>query len=113
MHMLHDRNPLFVQLSNGDIRNGYDLKILNKTHSDHIYALQVHGLEGAVIEMVGAGDLDELVLGVAADSVGQFKVFVHAPVEPQEPIEIEFVLQETQTGISDRYKSMFISERPH
>ena len=113
MHMLHDRNPLFVQLSNGDIRNGYDLKILNKTHSDHIYALQVHGLEGAVIEMVGAGDLDELVLGVAADSVGQFKVFVHAPVEPQEPIEIEFVLQETQTGISDRYKSMFISERHH
>ncbi len=113
MNVLHDRNPLFVKLSDGEIRNGYDLKILNKTHNDHIYALQVRGLDGAAIEMVGAGHLDEFVLGVAADSVGQYKVFVHADVEPQKPIEIEFILQETQSGISDSYKSMFISERPH
>ena len=29
--LIPDRNPIFVTLSNGDIRNGYNLKIMNKT----------------------------------------------------------------------------------
>lgn len=31
LKILHERQPLFVQLSNGDIQNKYELKILNKT----------------------------------------------------------------------------------
>ena len=31
INVLHDRNPLFVTLSDGSIRNGYTIKILNKT----------------------------------------------------------------------------------
>ena len=34
INVRHDRNPLFVVLSDGSIRNGYDIKILNmKTRS--------------------------------------------------------------------------------
>ncbi|SFV86279.1 Type cbb3 cytochrome oxidase biogenesis protein CcoG, involved in Cu oxidation [hydrothermal vent metagenome] len=32
LKVLHDRQPLFVQLSDGSIRNKYELKIMNKTH---------------------------------------------------------------------------------
>jgi cytochrome c oxidase accessory protein FixG len=39
LHVLHDRNPLFVQLSSGEIRNGYIIKILNKTHEHSTYEL--------------------------------------------------------------------------
>ena len=30
--VLHDRNPLYVQLSDGGLRNGYTVKVLNKTY---------------------------------------------------------------------------------
>jgi cytochrome c oxidase accessory protein FixG len=113
MNVLHDRNPLFVQLSNGDIRNGYDLKILNKTHEDHVYNLSVNGLEDAEISMVGAGEIDAGAIAVAADSVGQYKIFVKAPVEPQEPFEIEFALEDVKSGLTATYETMFISKRPN
>lgn len=113
LNVLHDRNPLFVQLSNGDIRNGYDIKILNKTHHDHRYTLSVKGLDSAKITMVGAGQIDAAKIAVAADSVGQNKVFVHAPVAKQAPIEITFTIEDINTGLSAEYKTMFISKKPH
>ena len=30
--VLHDRNLVFVQLSDGSLRNGFTVKILNKMH---------------------------------------------------------------------------------
>ena len=30
VNVLHDRNPLYVRLSDGGLRNGYTVKILNK-----------------------------------------------------------------------------------
>lgn len=110
---LHDRNPLFTQLSNGDIRNGYDLKILNKTHEDQTYRIRVDGLKDAKITMVGAGEVDEGDIAVAADSVGQYKIFVHAPIKPQAPLDVEFTLEDTKSGMKDTYESMFITKRPH
>ena len=109
--VLHDRNPLFVQLSNGDIRNGYDLKILNKTHDDHVYELSVEGIEGAEISMVGAGQVNSGGIAVAADSVGQYKIFVQAPLQPQEPRDIEFTLKDVTSGIDASYETMFITKR--
>ena len=32
LKVLHDRLPLFIQLSDGSIRNKYEIKIMNKTH---------------------------------------------------------------------------------
>ena len=31
VNVLHDRNPLYVELRDGSLRNGYDVKILNMT----------------------------------------------------------------------------------
>ncbi len=38
-----DRSPNFVRLSNGDIRNAYTVKILNKQRQEHRYRLSVSG----------------------------------------------------------------------
>ena len=113
MTLIHDRNPLFVQLSNGDFRNGYDLKILNKTHEDHSYALTVRGLEDAKVTMAGAGILEAGSISVAADSVGQYKVFVEAPVPAQAPIDIEFQLSELSSNTVITEESVFMTKRPH
>ena len=111
--VLHNRNPLFVQLSNGEIRNGYDLKILNKTHEEHIYQLSISGLDKTQISIVSAGNTDKNEISVTADSVGQYKVMVSAPVEPQDPINIEFTLKDINTDTTASYETMFISKKPH
>jgi cytochrome c oxidase accessory protein FixG len=41
----HDRDPVAVQLSDGSVRNGYTVKLLNKSSVNHAYTLSVTGLE--------------------------------------------------------------------
>lgn len=109
--VLHDRNPLFVQLSNGDIRNGYEVKILNKTHQDRTYELSVLHLDDARITVKSAGDTDADHLFVKADSVGDYRVLVEAPIKPQEKRDITFVLTDSMNGNQDQYDSIFVSQR--
>ena len=47
INVLHDRNPPYVLLSDGSVRNGYTVKILNKRHQPRDFALETRGLAGA------------------------------------------------------------------
>jgi cytochrome c oxidase accessory protein FixG len=109
--VLHDRNPLFVQLSSGNIRNGYDIKISNKTHDNRHYTLSLKGLEKASVRLSAAGDMTVNEIYVAADSVGQYKVFVETGIQPQEPVDIEFDVIDNKTSQTVKHRSMFISQR--
>lgn len=111
LHVLRDRTPLFVQLSSGDIRNGYVVKILNKTHQHRTYALSVEGLENPSIEVKAAGEAESGALYVPADSVGTYHVFVSAPVVPDAPRSISLTLTDRESGASDKTSSTFISRR--
>jgi cytochrome c oxidase accessory protein FixG len=109
LHILRDRNPLFVQLSDGTIRNGYDIKVLNKTHEDKYYQLKVSGLEGLQIRIQGAGGHTASSLPVYADSVGHFRVFVSAPKPASNRVDIDFFLEPVGEGDSAHYDSLFVS----
>lgn len=109
LHVLHDRNPLFVQLSSGEIRNGYVIKILNKTHEHRSYKLTLDGVENASIKVKAAGDVGADNLYVPADSVGTYHVFVSAPVSPGSPRDMVFTLSDDE--LSDEYKTTFISRK--
>ena len=111
LHVLHDRNPVFVMLSSGEIRNGYTLKILNKTYEHKTYTLSVDGLPNAQIDVKAAGDITKDNLYVAANSVGTFHVNIRSEIEPSEKRDIQFVLTDNKTEISDSYDSVFISKR--
>ena len=109
--VLHDRNPLFVQLSGGEIRNGYEIKILNKTHEDKTYALTMEGLDNAVMTVKSAGDIDTNALFVAADMVGHYHVLVSADVKPQDQRDVTFTLTDLATGAQDTYDNIFVTRR--
>ncbi len=111
LHVLHDRNPLFVQLSSGEIRNGYIIKILNKTHRHRRYKLSVSGIDGAKIEVKSANDVNADNLYVAGDSVGTYRVFVSANVEPAPPRDITFSIVDNSSDLFDNYESVFISSK--
>ena len=109
VHVIHDRNPLFVKMSDGQIHNGYDIKILNKTHEEQSFALSVTGIEGAVLEVKGAGSHNLDALTVAPDAIGHYHVFIKAPVQKETPAEVVFSIKNNTTGFTDSHESIFIS----
>ena len=74
INVLHDRNPPFVRLSDGGVRNGYTIKILNKLHQPREFTLATEGLPGARLAIVGleAGS----PIRVTTDDLRELKVFV-------------------------------------
>ncbi len=102
MTVLHDRTPLFVTLSDGSIRNGYRIKVLNKTHEARTYWLDVEGLVDPQVRMIGIEGVvaPPVTLIAPADSVADIQVYIGVAATslaaPETPIT--FVLTETATG---------------
>lgn len=105
---LHDRNPLFVTLSDGSVRNGYDIKILNKTHDDQVYQLTVAGLDALETRVQAAGDASITNLPVFANSVGQFRLFVTGTTEVERN-SLTLTLRNENGQILDEYDSIFVT----
>jgi cytochrome c oxidase accessory protein FixG len=69
------RNPQYVTLSDGSIRNTYDIRIRNMTHDDSTFALSIVSEDGLVLELEGQ---DALTVDVPADSTQLQRVYVIA-----------------------------------
>lgn len=110
INVLHDRNPLLVRLSDGDIRNGYSISIINKNHADTHYALTVEGLENPTLKVQGTGDVLADDLPVFADSVGHFRVFISAPKQRKARQEITFHVTEKESNVAAANETLFVSE---
>ena len=82
-----DRNPVYVRLSDGSIRNNYTLKIRNMETRPRIVDVYVEGLPGAVI-WTPAGKREfatqHIHFAVAPDAVHKVQLFVAAPAEGPE-----------------------------
>ncbi len=109
LHVLHDRNPLFVQLKDHKIRNGYDIKILNKTHEDKVYKLSVSGIDRPEIRIMGAGNISPDNLKVFADSVGHFRVFLTSYKQMFLRQKLIFYVEDVKTKIKQHKNSIFLS----
>jgi polyferredoxin len=110
MNVIHDRNPLFVKLSDGSIRNGYNITIINKQHEDTSYALSVEGIDGASLRVQASSDMPSDNLSVLANSVGHFRVFITSEKQPQQRRAIRFKLVGIGSNISTSKETIFVSE---
>ncbi len=111
--VLRDRNPLYVTLSDGAVRNAFTIKVLNKTRDGHEYALSAPGLPGATLTMVdarAAAPAASLTLAARPDSVATYRVFVTLPAAdaPRGDRPLTFDLTDRATGTTARYRSVFI-----
>jgi cytochrome c oxidase accessory protein FixG len=52
--VLHDRNPLYVRLADGSLRNAFAIRILNKNLETESFVLKVSGLPDAEVEVIGS-----------------------------------------------------------
>ncbi|MFV0279928.1 MAG: cytochrome c oxidase accessory protein CcoG [Rhodoblastus sp.] len=57
--VIHDRNPLYVTLSSGEIRNGFTVRFSNMASRPRKFTLKVDGLEGSRFEMIGEGKSED------------------------------------------------------
>lgn len=110
IHAIHDRNPLFVMMSDGTIRNGYDIKILNKAHEERHFTLTVSGIDNAQIELQGVEGASVQDMKVKPDSVGAFRVFVLAQDIKKPSSDIVFQVKDNISGVSDDVPSIFITK---
>jgi len=97
-NLLHDRNPLFVTMSDGTIHNGYTLKVINRAHADRVLELTLDGIPDATLSIQGGpSDVRRAELAVRRDRVEAYRVFVRAPREELsgESTPLRFILRET------------------
>jgi cytochrome c oxidase accessory protein FixG len=70
------RNPTFVTLSDGSIRNTYDVRVRNQSHEERLFSFSVNTDAPMRIELEGSDDLRVLV---APDQMLSQRVYLTAP----------------------------------
>jgi polyferredoxin len=78
LSVIHDRNPIFVRLSDGALRNAYTVRILNKSLEPRRFALTATGLSDALVEVVGETAVGSggPIVEVGPDQTREFRVLV-------------------------------------
>jgi cytochrome c oxidase accessory protein FixG len=81
VHALRDRNPAFVRLADGAVRNGYTLKIANHGFEPTTVEIRYTGVPGAVLRSAGRPVESPLTVTVEPNRVTPLRVFVTAPAD--------------------------------
>ncbi|MBC9875936.1 cytochrome c oxidase accessory protein CcoG [Bradyrhizobium sp. INPA01-394B] len=99
VNVLHERNPLFVQLSDGGVRNDYTVRILNKG-AERSFALDVSGLPGATIRVAGvaAGPDGKPVVEVGQDQTREVRLSVQVSPANVPPASRDITIAITDTA---------------
>jgi cytochrome c oxidase accessory protein FixG len=110
----HDRNPVYVQLSDGMVRNNYILKIRNMEARPRRVEVSIDGLRNAEIWSSGGvrtTGAQALSAHIDADSVAKIRVFVAASGTGATRQDFAFIIKDSefteQTDIDDA-----VFERP-
>ena len=104
MHVVHERQPLFVKMSDGTIQNTYTIKVLNKLPEDLNVKLIVEGIDG--VEVVGVPDPFTLRSTKMIPYKIRLKVQRAQMTEEKIPVSFRVVAVDDPT-ITEQYKSFF------
>ena len=110
VNVLHDRDPLYVELRDGSIRNGYDVKILNMTPEPRAVTLRIEGLEGGQVALAdGSGDVTRLDLDLPPDRVLPLRLYVRVAPEhlPSGQQRFDIVVESADGAIRSRADAAF------
>ena len=80
LHVLRDRNPMYVRLQDGSVRDGYTLKIANRSFYPKTVAVRFGGLVGTRLKAPGAPPTTGgLQVTVEPNAIRSARIFVIAP----------------------------------
>ncbi|GAB1231855.1 cytochrome c oxidase accessory protein CcoG [Ferrigenium sp. UT5] len=105
LKVVHERQPLFVQMSDGSVQNKYDFKVLNKTDHDlHVKVSAEGGVAGQLI--IGAENQPITHHGRGTS----FTIFVKAPAKSitKDVVPIQFRVESAEDpNVFAEYTSKF------
>jgi cytochrome c oxidase accessory protein FixG len=112
LDVMRDRNPDFVVLSDGSVRNGYALEMMNRTDAPRTLQLTVSGPILAHVAVIGIPNAGLTTpIAVPADRARTLRVIVRISRSDlhQPSSQIVFAIRDARTGESYSVQSVFIS----
>jgi cytochrome c oxidase accessory protein FixG len=100
--VIHDRNPMYVRLSDGALRNAYTIRIVNKQLKHREFIVSVDGLPSSLVDFVGLpprSDGRQLV-DVGLDQTREVRITVtdYSATAPAPSTTILFKLIDVDSG---------------
>jgi cytochrome c oxidase accessory protein FixG len=110
--VLHDRNPIYVKLSDGGLRNGYTVKLLNKLYEPRSFKIALQGLPSATLSIVGLDKQADPVVTVAPDELQSVRVYValdksDVTALPDAASEFSFIVTDIESATRAQHKATF------
>ena len=100
--VIHDRNPMFVRLSDGELRNAYTVRILNKSLEMRTFILTVDGLADIDLKVVGDTTTTgrSALIAVGPDQTRELRALVgtYSSLPPAASIPLTFRISDAKTG---------------
>jgi polyferredoxin len=108
--IFQERNPLFITLSDGSIRNVYNLKIINKNHENKRFSLAI---SQPIFAEIKISNHDEKNLTIPAETALDLKVFVTIPTQKineisEDQLLIAMLLEDLDTKKIEKISTIFI-----
>ena len=109
--VIHDRNPMYVRLSDGALRNGYTIRIVNKQLKYRDFIVSIEGLPSTLVDFVGLpprADGRQLV-SVGPDQTKEVRVVVtdYSVTAPASSTSILFKLIDIDSGETAEMRDHF------
>ncbi|HUO92431.1 MAG TPA: cytochrome c oxidase accessory protein CcoG, partial [Rhizomicrobium sp.] len=115
LDVFRDRNPNFVTLSDGSVRNGYTLKLMNRADMPRDFYLSLTGIHASKVDLIGVPSASLPVrLSVEADKVRTLRLLV--TVAPHDlkagSQDIRFVVSDAAHQESHDVAAVFVAGEP-
>ncbi len=115
VNVLHNRNPIFIKLSDGSIRNGYVVKILNKKVQPGQFTLSVKGINGLMMQIAGTKEKprSEIPVNVTANGLETLRLFLSAKTEnlQAEQTAFQFIVHDNMSDEKVSYDAIFYQDK--
>lgn len=99
---IHDRNPMFVRTADGSIRNGFSIRIVNRSSDSRNFAIAAEGSEIPHIEAIGLehDPQGKLVGQIGPDQTREIRVTATLPAKAGRAAlqDLSFLITDLATG---------------
>ena len=110
--VIHDRNPMYVRLSDGALRNGYTIRIVNKRLKHREFVLGFDGLPATLIDFVGVPPRadGQFLIDVGPDQTREVRILVtDYGDKPAQSTRVVFRLTDVATGEKSEARDHFFA----
>ncbi len=112
IHALRDRNPTYVRLHDGSIRNAYTLKIANRGFEPAPAEIRFSGVRGAHLRTPGEAPSEVVTVTLPPNEVRAVRVFVTIPEEAATDSSLPAAFDVRTKGAEARTNTVFLTGAP-